>query len=274
MPNQLKMPKAIKESIIAPIPSTLIKQRDGGGGKMLSYISGSTVTDMLNKAFGYMWDWDVDKEWLQDGVPFFNKYSKLPDSEKVTLANGNRGSWEEQGPVAHVKGRLTVYFVDEEGKERKITKVGYGSKAVIGKQSEQDSIFKSAGTDALKKAASLLGIGLELYRDEDEQLYFYEMNYEDPWTDELKAKFKEERDYLRTIMETYSLEEEDFAPYINQFSEGALASLSEITPDNIAGFVEFMRSNIAAANGQEEALTELAAAEEEKPASPLTGKKK
>lgn len=244
--TDLKLPKAIKEKIIAPIPGNLIKQRDGGGGKMLSYISGSTVTDMLNGAFGYMWSWDVDKEWIQDSSPFFNQYSKLPDDQKI-MVNGKKGAWEEQLPVAHVKGRLTVYFTDESGKEREITKVGYGSKAVIGKQSEQDSIFKSAGTDALKKAASLLGIGLELYRDEDEQMYFNELNYEDPWTDEMQARFKDERDYLNNIMTEFDMDAEGMAEYVSEFSDTTLSSLYDITPENITAFVDFIKAKVSAA---------------------------
>lgn len=249
--TDLKLPKAIKEKIISPIPANLIKQRDGGGGKMLSYISGSTVTDMLNAAFGYMWDWDVDKEWIQESSPFFNQYSKLPDDQKV-IVNGKRGAWEDQAPVAHVKGRLIVTFMDETGKERTITKVGYGSKAVIGKQSEQDSIFKSAGTDALKKAASLLGIGLELYRDEDEQMYFNEMNYENPWTDEMQAKFKEERDYLSGIMTQFDIDTDGMSEYVSEFSDTTLTSLYDITPDNIVAFVDYIKSKIAAAVTQED----------------------
>lgn len=245
--KSLQLPKEIKEKIIAPIPSGIIKERDGGRGVMLSYISGSTVTDMLNVAFGYMWHWEVEKEWLQDSYKYFNQYSKVPDSQKVDY-NGKRGAWEEQAPVAHVRGRLTVQFVDENGIERQITKVGYGSKSVIGKQSEQESVFKSAGTDALKKAASLLGIGLELYRDEEEQMYFNEINYDDPWTEEMQEKYQAEREFLKNVMETYSLDEEGMAQYVYEFSEGSLSSLYDIVPDNIESFVAYLNSKIEAAN--------------------------
>lgn len=245
--KSLQLPKEIKEKIIAPIPSGIIKERDGGRGVSLSYISGSTVIDMLNATFGYMWDWQVEHEWLQESYKYFNSYSKVPENQKVDY-NGKRGAWEDQAPVAHVRGRLTVSFVDDNGVERSITKVGYGSKSVIGKQSEQESVFKSAGTDALKKAASLLGIGLELYRDEEEQVYFNELNYEDPWTEEMQTKYQAEREFLKNVMETYSLDEDGMAQYVEEFSEGALGSLYDIVPDNIESFVAYLQSKIEASN--------------------------
>lgn len=263
-PALLRLPKHIREIISAPIPETLIKERDGGGGKKLSYISGSTVIDMLNASFGYMWNWEVIKEWVQDSQPYFNSYSKLPDDQKVTV-NGKRGAWEDQLPVAHVHGRLHVFFYDENGNERRIMKDGFGSKSVLGKQNDQESIFKAAGTDALKKAASLIGVGAELYRDEDEQLFFDMLNYEDPWTEEMKAKYEPERAYLVETMEEYGLNVDDMGTYVAEFSEDVLTSLDQIVPDNIQEFVEFLQAKIAAATQQEKVEEKP-----EKPKSPLS----
>jgi recombination DNA repair RAD52 pathway protein len=262
----LQLPKEIKEKIIAPLPTNIIKERDGGRGVMLSYISGSTVIDLLNAIFSYMWSWEVEQQWMQDSYKYFNQYSKVPDSQKVDY-NGKRGAWEEQAPVAHVRGRLTVNFLDENGTERQIIKVGYGSKSIIGKQSEQESAFKSAGTDALKKAASLLGIGLELYRDEEEQGYFNDINYEDPWTEEMQTKYQAEREFLKNVMETYSLDEEAMAQYVSEFSEGTLLSLYDIVPDNIESFAAYLKSKIeasdtAAAAAKSKKLTKKSSAKE------------
>jgi hypothetical protein len=208
---------------------------------------------MLNKAFGYLWEWEAEREWIQESYKYFNQYSKVPEDQKISY-NGKKGAWEEQAPVCHVKGRLTVWIETHTGNLEKITKTGYGSKSIIGKQSEQESAFKSAGTDALKKAASLFGIGLALYRDEEEQEYFDEMNYEDPWTDEMLAKYTDEREYLSGIMETYQLGTEDMDSYVQEFSEGVLNDISQITPENIQGFVEYMKNRIAAGqNGTQEA---------------------
>jgi hypothetical protein len=246
--SKLNFPKEIKQILIAPIPSELIQERDGGGGKKLSYISGSTVTDMLNHAFGYMWNWEVEKEWVQEGKPFFNTYSKLP--EKITNSAGKQGTWDEQGSVAHVRGRLTVMFENEQGGLVQISKTGYGSKSFIGKQSEQESTFKSAGTDALKKAASLFGIGLELYRGDDEQAFFDAINYDDPWTEELKAKFASQRAFLKETMESNDIDEDGMGELVTEFSDGALVSIYDIVPENIEPFVAFLEAKIAEAAAQ------------------------
>lgn len=202
--NKIDIEKTIKDKIVTPIPEYLIKEREGGGGKKLSYISGSTVTDMLNNYFGYAWNWTVKQFWIQESQPAYNKYvngSYQKDPNNWVL--------ESQGPVAHVLGTLTIQVKNNEGRIVTISKDGFGSKSVIGKQNEQESVFKAAGTDALKKAASLLGIGLELYRDEEEQAYFYEMSYENPWTQEELNKYSKEWNDLSKYIEDYKLSDED-----------------------------------------------------------------
>ena len=239
--EKVSIPKEIKAVVGAPLPENLIQQRDGGGGKKLSYLSGSTVTDMLNNAFGYMWSWKVKNQWIEQSQPFFNQYTKA--TEKVTNpANGKTGAWEDQGPVAHVLGTLTVYLKNGPAIIT-VEKDGYGSKSVLGKQNDQESIFKSAGTDALKKASSLFGIGLELYRNEDEQAYFYEINYEDPWTDEMLEKFAKEREYIKQYITDYKVSDEVFANYVLEVTGYSY----DVTPDNIDTIVEAIRAGIEAA---------------------------
>jgi hypothetical protein len=226
----LEFPKKAKQVIIRPVPDQLIKQRPGGGGKSLSYLSGSTITDLLNEAFGYLWSWEQTEQWIQKSEPKFNpKYDKEPVA---------------QGPVAHVKGKLTVHLAQPDGSVLNVVKTGFGSKAVLGSQGDQESVFKAAGTDALKKAASLFGIGLELYRDEDEQLFFDEMNYEDPWTDEALGQYEKEREYIKSFMETNELTMEDMEYYFETFSDGAFSSIEHIVPDNIEAFVAFLEQQL------------------------------
>ena len=233
----IKFPEKAKQVVIRPIPDQLIKQRPGGGGKSLSYLSGSTVIDLLNEAFGYLWSWEQTEQWVQKSEPKFNpKYDKEP---------------VPQGPVAHVKGRLTVHLPQEDGSMINITKTGYGSKAVMGTQMDQESIFKAAGTDALKKAASLFGIGLELYRDEDEQLFFDEINYEDPWTDEMLEQYEKERMFIKNFMEEHELTMEDMEYYFEAFSDGMFNSIDFIVPDNIEAFVKFLKLQLKEAQAEE-----------------------
>lgn len=229
MGTTLHFPTKAKEVITRSLPDQLIKQREGGGKKILSYVSGSTVIDLLNEAFGYLWSWDVVEQFVQESQPKFNpRYDKEP---------------QPQGPVAHVRGNLTVPIVQADGTVVMITKSGFGSKTVLGGQADQEHIFKAAATDALKKAASLFGIGAQLYRDEDEQAFFEAINFEDPWTDELLVKFKPERDYIKKVMEDNEATVEDMGEIISEWSNGSLASIQDLTPDNIAGFVEHLKQS-------------------------------
>lgn len=235
MLNRIVIGKELKDKIIAPIPEYLIQERQGGGNKTLSYLSGSTVIDMLNDAFGYTWSWKVSSEWIQESQPSTNKYvnGKLEKDPSKWVK-------EEQGPVAHVKGILTVYLSTADGQILTIEKEGYGSKSILGKQNDQESIFKAAGTDALKKAASLYGIGLELYRNEEEQAYFDQLNYEDPWTDDLIEEFSKEREYLANYMTEYEISEEELQELVFSVTN----STYEITPDNISDIVNYIKSEI------------------------------
>lgn len=228
----LSISKEIKNILVAPIPSSLIQQREGGGKKMLSYLSGNTVIDMLNSTFGYMWNWEITSEWSKDSIPSVNKYVNgtfSKDSTKWTL--------DAQGPVAHVKGVLTVFLKSGET-ILTIKKEGYGSKSILGKQNDQESIFKAAGTDALKKAASLLGIGLELYRNEDEQAYFDQINYDDPWTEEMLLKHAVDLANLDKYTNTYKVSDEELA----ETTFAATGDTYSIYPENIETVMAYIKS--------------------------------
>jgi hypothetical protein len=146
-----------KETLEAKLNPQWIKQRQQGGAT-LSYIGGHTVIRLLNKAFNYQWSFEIVSEEVKQSVPkaSFDGWGK---NRKPKLdAQGNQ-IFEAQPPVAKVLGRLTVPGVG--------VKEQYGSKVLIGGATEQESAFKSASTDALKKCASLFGIGLELYGDDE-----------------------------------------------------------------------------------------------------------
>ena len=42
----------IQNELDAPIPRSAVSQRQGGGGKSLSYLAGHYIIDRLNKIFG------------------------------------------------------------------------------------------------------------------------------------------------------------------------------------------------------------------------------
>jgi hypothetical protein len=107
-----------------PFDNTLIKSRKNKDGETLSYVEGSQYIRRLNQAFGYNWSFEITD-------------MKVVKDEVIVL------------------GKLTA-----DG----ITKMQYGTS---GDSSNENRILgdrvKAAGTDALRKCASLFGLGLHLY---------------------------------------------------------------------------------------------------------------
>ena len=113
-----------------PFESAHVKQRQGTFGNTLDYVEGHAVVARLNEAFESNWTFELSNHWI------------LKETDEVL-----------------VLGKLTA-----EG----ITKMAFGSMQ-ISKNEDTKAIIslgddlKAASTDALKKAASLLGVGLYLY---------------------------------------------------------------------------------------------------------------
>jgi len=111
-----------------PFEPQQIKQRKGNFGDMLDYIEGHAVIKRLNEAFGGDWSFEVASHQVFD--------------EEVLVV-----------------GKL---------KAAGIIKMQFGSSKVT-RNSHDGSLvslgddLKAAATDALKKAATLLGVGLHLY---------------------------------------------------------------------------------------------------------------
>lgn len=144
-------------------PNHVKKQRPGKGGKQFTYVEHAWVTEQLNLAFGWAWNWEI-VEWRV-----------LPN--------------EADPAEVMVLGRLTV-----QTQLGTVTKMQFGQKDVLrDKQSRPLSIaddLKAASSDGLKKAASLLGLALDLYSDDISR-------YQEPepaWADQ---------ETLLAILETY-----------------------------------------------------------------------
>ena len=233
----IKTPKELKTSLATPLPEYIHKQKPAGKSS-LTYVSGQAVIDKLNATFGYTgWSWDIIEKWIQISEPKLIK-TKWVNGQKVTLDPPEQ---EFQLPVAHVIGRLTVYLERPDGSMYTVSKMAPGAQCLVGGQSEQENIFKGANTDSLKKAATMFGIGLELYRDENEAYFFNEMNYEDPWTEEALEEHKEDFAYLTEFKTTYGLVDADMSNYINSFSNGTLPTIDYLMPDNISDFVKYLK---------------------------------
>lgn len=121
-----------KDILTRPFPPELVKQRQGQGGKILNYVETHTVIARLNEGCD-AWSFEVVEHTILD--------------EEVIVI-----------------GKLTADGV---------TKMAFGGSSITrdreGRPVSIADDAKSAGSDSLKKAASLLGVGLELYGAGGEQ---------------------------------------------------------------------------------------------------------
>ena len=130
-----------REVLERPFDSTLIKTRQGAFGKELSYVEARHYIERLNESFDGIWSFEVvEHEVRQDEVL--------------------------------VLGKLTA-----EG----VTKMAFGGSAITRNRKTNEPVsgaddLKSAATDSLKKAASLLGVGLHLYGDDSPQEPTYQVS--------------------------------------------------------------------------------------------------
>jgi hypothetical protein len=120
----------IKESLEKPFDRSQIKTRKGRGGKFI-YIEASAVIQRLNDALGGDWSFQIDEHFIE-------------------------------GQHIVVLGRLQV---------GNIIKMQFGGKQITFEKDTGEIVdlgddLKAAASDALKKCATLFGVGLSLYMDE------------------------------------------------------------------------------------------------------------
>ncbi len=126
------MTQNIREILETPFDGNLIKTRKGNFGNELSYVEGHAYIKRLNEAFNGQWSFEIISHEV---------------SEHQVL----------------VVGKLSA---------DSIVKMSFGC-STITKNSETGEIvsigddLKAAATDALKKAASFLGVGLHLYEGQE-----------------------------------------------------------------------------------------------------------
>lgn len=124
-----KTAEEIRDALEAPFGSSDIKWRQGAGGMQLAYLDGPTVYRRLNAATN-SWDFVVERSFF-DGMDGKNGVDK----------------------VMIVEGHL---HIPELGKRA-------GTGVQVLKPGSGEDMYKGARTDAIKNAASLFGVGLELY---------------------------------------------------------------------------------------------------------------
>lgn len=129
------MDKNIRDALERAFSTDLVRTRKGSFGKDLSYVEVAHYIRRLNEAFGGDWSFEIVEH-------------RLLDAEAVVL------------------GKLTAGG---------ITKTAFGGSVITvtresGKPVSLSDDLKAAASDSLKKACSLLGIGLEMYVDAEPQV--------------------------------------------------------------------------------------------------------
>src|SRR5215210_5379609 len=117
-------------------PKREIKMRQGRGGMQFAYVEHGYVTERLNLVFGFNWDYEVvDKQILDDEV--------IVEARLTVRTPGGQTIVKTQFGGADIKRHAS------------------GQRS--GRPLSIADDYKAAASDALKKCASLLGIGLDLY---------------------------------------------------------------------------------------------------------------
>lgn len=127
-------------TLVQQTPKEHVHTRPGRGGKPFKYVTTSYVQTILNTVFGWGWSFEVKDK------------GQSPDGSSV---------W--------VLGKLTI--LNPKTQQPMIVKEQFGSseikKSSKGQEVDYADDMKSAASDSLKKAASLLGICADLYADPD-----------------------------------------------------------------------------------------------------------
>lgn len=232
----IKLDVTTRKVLSDKLDPKLIKEKKsfGAGNKgPLRYISANTCIDLLNKAFGHNWSMRIVDRWMEQGIPapFVEKDGKKP---------------VPQPPTAWCIVELSVNFIDDDGNIHTVTKSAFGSQSIAGNQSVQSQNgYKGAQSDAIKKAATLFGIALELYRSENEEEYFQEVNEDifTSWTEELMEQYSEQLDYVNQICKLNGYCIDDLAYWVNLATNGEADSVNIMNPACIDALVELLKED-------------------------------
>lgn len=210
------------------VPQDLIKEIEG-----FSYVNHTYITNMLNKAFNYAWNWTIVNQGIEEAKPFKSKY------------NNNNNSSNAAQPKQYycwVLGQLSVP-VTINGETVWIHKQAYGGKTIVGPAKTQAESFKSASSSAFKKAASLLGIARNVYADP--AVYEKMLNEEadaDAWTEDNMQYYANECAQMRKFKAGIS--EEEYQKLVNTYCKETenYTVYGKITPSNISDFLDYVKA--------------------------------
>jgi hypothetical protein len=149
--------KTVKEKLKECKPEWL--EKNAKGQDSLGVWTVQQILDYATEGIT-TWDFIPQKEWREE----VHKYDK------------NTRQWMFDGYVYHVRGTLIIHGIGRRSQ--------YGSKVAVGGKDNQNSSYKSAASDCLKKCASLFGVGSSIYSkikiDFDDQDQAYGQLQNDP----------------------------------------------------------------------------------------------
>lgn len=176
-------------------PPKFIKRRMGRGNKTFDYIETSYVIGRLNAIFNF--NWDLETVWQE------------VDRKERQVA---------------VKVRLTVHFLD--GKT--VVKEAYGSSDIktkpTGDQIDFADDLKAAQSDGMKKAASLLGIGWDVYSGLAKAA---PESFDTDEDDDFSASPKTQEQVTTPVMATFDDDKERFRTISLQLANGRTVKVSK-----------------------------------------------
>jgi hypothetical protein len=121
-----------RELLEKPFTPQEIKQREGRQGKVLDYVEAASVIQRLNDAFEGNWSFDLVRYEIREELDEVFVLGKLTAGEVVKTQFGS-------SEITRTEDGGTIVSLGDD--------------------------LKAAATDALKKAATLLGVGLHLYAE-------------------------------------------------------------------------------------------------------------
>jgi len=157
--------------LTAPTPKEWLKERPIRGGRMVKYVPGNRFIERFNDAFGFLWSYEIPDHFIDDNqivvkgrwslqIPGRTITRKRPDGTEETVRFDGFSIIKEQFGSSEVK-RYAKDIKDKSGA------VKYRKGDVI----DLGDDYKGAGTDAMKKCGTQLGMFLDVYgpREESEE---------------------------------------------------------------------------------------------------------
>lgn len=152
--EEVKALKTVKDKLKECKPEWL--EKNAKGQPSLGVLTVQQILDYATDGVTE-WSFSIQEQWRED----VSKYVK------------NSNSYVFDGYVYHVRGTLHIEGLG--------SRTQYGSKVAIGGKDNQNSSYKSAASDCLKKCASLFGVGSSIYskiKIETEEEQYAQQQYE------------------------------------------------------------------------------------------------